>query len=249
MSAFAKHRCTFCGAHSDDVGKLFVGPNHQAICDRCVTVCVAHLNGEPAYDDIPGRLAKWRRETPVVFRVPAGMRILPPDYLTFQPDYAVAGTDGGLWRRAALPAATPHSDAKTSSDRLEGADELLCVCHGGGADPLHLGGLCGICLAEKVGPAEFGDDSILDELHVSPSLSVVWPGYHSPHENTDHVSKRHLLSKFLVEPLSKSGGCLVGHVGSSVRMIRAWLIGRGRVAADRARHSSADEHAGNGGAA
>lgn len=99
MSAFAKHRCTFCGAHSDDVGKLFAGPNRQAICDRCVTVCVAHLNGEPAYDDIPGRLAKWRRETPVVFRVPADMRILSPDYLTFQPAYAVVGTDGGLWRR------------------------------------------------------------------------------------------------------------------------------------------------------
>ncbi len=27
------------------------------------------------------------------------VRILPPDYLRFQPAYALAGTDGGLWRR------------------------------------------------------------------------------------------------------------------------------------------------------
>lgn len=27
------------------------------------------------------------------------VRILPPDYLRFQPAYALSGTDGGLWRR------------------------------------------------------------------------------------------------------------------------------------------------------
>lgn len=29
------------------------------------------------------------------------VRILPPDYLRFQPVYALAGTDGGVWRQAA----------------------------------------------------------------------------------------------------------------------------------------------------
>ncbi|MFD2030922.1 ClpX C4-type zinc finger protein [Ancylobacter dichloromethanicus] len=114
MSRFATYRCTFCGALSDDVETLFAGPNHQAICDKCVSFGVARLNGEPAHDDIPGRLAKWRRAAP--------------------------------------PTTTLHPLAEASSDGLERADKLLCVCYGSGSDPLDLGSLRGICLAEK-GPA------------------------------------------------------------------------------------------------
>lgn len=61
MVAFPKHLCTFCGKRLDQVRCLIAGPNHQFICDECVTLCVEIVRENPRQDDIIGRLNVWRQ--------------------------------------------------------------------------------------------------------------------------------------------------------------------------------------------
>lgn len=40
--------CSFCGLMPAQVEKIVIGPGGLCICNRCVDVCVAAINGEEA---------------------------------------------------------------------------------------------------------------------------------------------------------------------------------------------------------
>ncbi len=61
---FPKHICNFCGKPGDQVQCLIAGPNHQCICDECVTLCVEIVKGYPRQHDMIGRLKVWREARP-----------------------------------------------------------------------------------------------------------------------------------------------------------------------------------------
>jgi hypothetical protein len=48
MGAMRKLHCSFCGKSEDEVQKLAAGPSGIFICDECVDVCRAIMQGEGA---------------------------------------------------------------------------------------------------------------------------------------------------------------------------------------------------------
>ncbi|WP_371346497.1 ClpX C4-type zinc finger protein [Ancylobacter sp. IITR112] len=62
MGGFPKHLCTFCGTNADQVRYLIAGPNHQFICDGCVTLCADICRMGIRRDDMIARLLVWRQQ-------------------------------------------------------------------------------------------------------------------------------------------------------------------------------------------
>jgi hypothetical protein len=47
-----EHRCTFCGHHQDDVGRLIAGPKGVYVCGRCVQGIAVNFSGGSSWDTV-----------------------------------------------------------------------------------------------------------------------------------------------------------------------------------------------------